>query len=456
MPDQTERAGKWSPFTVADLDGLTWNEAFRKFVIGDAEVVALGERAIAADSGLLAVYRSRWLSPDRREWPVRHESALIACEKRVGSPIGFGLPDPPTEVQQAARALRVRFVLLIEYLRTGAIVAETVPKQGGGLTKLPASLWSRWRTFVDPDGDVLELDEDLREAIPIFIGLILRKPAPFTIADLDGLSLKEAYRRLVMEDPEVVALRNRGGAMDSKLTYGEMLGGRTYTGNYDETVLPLDDEYEDDPDLADASEDEAEFYPPPPSSEHLAMYRAARRRLAALIGMLRDGKVEARGHPVHPGHGIPIPHTIWSHPDFMFRPETGDVFEVNREWHGEDGVDWLIKRWVGVVLHRPQAIGLSSALEPSKETDASDPQISCQNMLIRLMRDHLRAPKLKNDYWQEARQHWPDLTRKEFDLAWLAASKQTGAKWSQPGAPTKEERKRRAQQGEDRGSNKKP
>jgi hypothetical protein len=67
-------------------------------------------------------------------------------------------------------------------------------------------------------------------------------------------------------------------------------------------------------------------------------------------------------------------------------------------------------------------------------------------MLIRLMRDHLRAPKPKNDYWDEARQRWANLTRKEFDLAWLAASKQTGAKWSQPGAPTKEERKRRARQ----------
>jgi hypothetical protein len=55
VSDQTESAGKWNPFTVEDLDDLTWNEAFRKFVIGDAEVIALGERAIAADSGLLAV-----------------------------------------------------------------------------------------------------------------------------------------------------------------------------------------------------------------------------------------------------------------------------------------------------------------------------------------------------------------------------------------------------------------
>jgi hypothetical protein len=203
-------------------------------------------------------------------------------------------------------------------------------------------------------------------------------------------------------------------------------------------------------------DDEDEFWPPPPSSEHLAMYRVARQRLAALIGMLRRGKLQASGHPVHPGHLPTILKTIWGHPDFLLDPETGDVFEVNRDWHGEEGVDWLIKRWVGVVLHQPQAIELSSALASSKETEVSDPQISCQNMLIRLMRDHLRALKPKNDYWKEVRQHWPDLTRKEFDLAWLAASKLTGAKWSQPGAPTKEERQRRAQQREDRGTNKKP
>jgi hypothetical protein len=232
-----------------------------------------------------------------------------------------------------------------------------------------------------------------------------------------------------------------------------MLGGRTHTGNYDETVLPLDDEYEDDPDLAAVSEDEAEFCPPPPSPEHRAMYRAARRRLAALIGMLRSGQVEARGHPVHPGHGISIPHTIWSHPDFMFSLKTGDVFEVNRDWRGEDGIDWLIKRWVGVLVHRPQTtepsvsrqVDATSVTKP-EELVESDDQISCQTMLIRLMKAHSRAPKPKNDYWNEARQRWPDLSRKEFDLAWLAAGKQTGGKWSQPGAPTKEERRRREQE----------
>jgi hypothetical protein len=191
-------------------------------VIGDAEVVALGERAIAVDSRLVGVYRGRWFSPDRRDWPVRHESAPCAGEKLAGSPIGFGQPDPAAEVQRAAKALRARFALLIEYLRTGAAVAGGVPKQGGAVAIVPTALWSRWRTSIDPDGDILEIGDDLGEPVTIFIGLILRKSAPFAIAGLDGLSLKEAYRRFVMEDPEVVALRNRGGAMDSKwFDYGE-------------------------------------------------------------------------------------------------------------------------------------------------------------------------------------------------------------------------------------------
>jgi hypothetical protein len=103
--------------------------------------------------------------------------------------------------------------------------------------------------------------------------------------------------------------------------YGYMVGASAKEGNCGENVLCLGDDYEDRPDLADLPDDEDEFWPPPPSSEHLAMYRVARQRLAALIGMLRCGKLQASGHPVHPGHLPPIMKTIWAHSDFLLDPK---------------------------------------------------------------------------------------------------------------------------------------
>jgi hypothetical protein len=77
---------------------------------------------------------------------------------------------------------------------------------------------------------------------------------------------------------------------------------------------------------------------------------ALKHRYRALISILRRGELEGRGLPTTAGHSDVILRSIWSHEDFHFGANAGDVLQDNPEPTGRH--DRLIRRWIGVVLQR--------------------------------------------------------------------------------------------------------
>jgi hypothetical protein len=88
----------------------------------------------------------------------------------------------------------------------------------------------------------------------------------------------------------------------------------------------------------------------PDPIETVIAAEALTHRYALLMGILRNGEMEAEGLPAAPEHPRKILRSIWSHNDFSFDATRGDVLQFNDESQGRG--DRLIRRWIGVLLQR--------------------------------------------------------------------------------------------------------
>ena len=160
-----------------------------------------------------------------------------------------------------------------------------------------------------------------------------------------------------------------------------------------------------------------------------------------------------------------IPRSIWSHEEFSFDSSTGDILQDNPESTGR--YDRLIRRWIGVVLKKPDPSTqrfsqmfhgkpiahdglLPVALEqqtpppPSKAIARLQTKVTslkaCEAWLKEIMAGSPNQRiSSKKDLWAEAQQKWPDtLSHRQFLAAREAAIRATRAvAWEAGGAPKK-------------------
>lgn len=411
------------------LAGCTLSEAFKKFVIADPEVSALGKCALKVAPRFERVFVQGHCHVDGTdEWPMTFVGSDVIGvahpdpEKR--SPIGYFRDPDPESVVDAAETLTSRYGNFLEAMRQGDVEAEGLPVATGHSARILRSIWSHNDFYFNSQsGDIFEVNHACenppadwltrrwvavmlqRSAQPrnstgvlvgepslIVTGKSISKPlsAMFTPDDVVAVgSLYEALEHFVFSHPEIQRLRPDAitSAKAERCLFEETAGLVGPVIGLDEPVIPMRHVSHQSRRNKEKEEFEArtsnlgpnEFDRPwPPALE--AYYGAINRRAGLLFQFLQERQLVGWGD-ASDGHLVPLAHTIWSHEDFYVHRYNGDVYE--------SGPRILKKKWTGVTLALPvlSPVGLFH-VKPT----ASDP-------VLPVATEHARStkPDLAND-----------------------------------------------------------
>jgi hypothetical protein len=239
--------------------------------------------------------------------------------------------------------------------------------------------------------------------------------APNAANHLDGLSLAEAFRKYVLNDPEVVALAKDLLKTDTR---------------HSAIFLASPIFWIDDP-------------LPKASTALIAVSEVLTDRISRLRDILASGKVVAFGTFVQTGIEGPIARLQWVRGDVSIEISKGDFCE------GSD--HRAVPKWTGLSLQLPSAA--SSADQPQsgaapkvvETVREATPQIQtkekCRLECVTWLRDTIRADPMgkipKEELWGRAQGKWPEkLSRRAFEAARTEAINETRAlAWKEAGRP---------------------
>jgi len=321
----------------------------------------------------LAEARER--TADRRAW--KHWCNLIS-ERTSVSP---SRNDDRAEIEIKELAERIDGNCL-EHMKSKRLIAYGRPGRSTAAAQLigsdvwPALTKIDWeRSFATehrPTGFVFS-------EILIFPALL----APCRIDLIAGYPLAEAFKKFVLEDPEVAALAKEAVRLSPAFEH-VFMQGRCHVQGVGEWPVSFErwitiGTVHPDPDKR------SKFDIPrkPDPLEVVIAAEALTHRYRALISMLRRGELQGHGLPATPGHPDVILRSIWSHEEFYFDATSGDVLQDNPE--SRDRYDRLIRRWIAVVLQRttaavPEGIPLLDGRTPrpqaTTQTKAEDARSS--------------------------------------------------------------------------------
>ncbi len=386
------------------IDGCALSDTFKRLVLNDPEVAALGKQAIGLATEFERVFvRGHCYVHGIDEWPVVFERRGI---------VGNVHPDPnkrwkfaasrkadPIEVSIAADALFHRCGVLIGLLRRGEFEAQGLPTSSDTPAMILHSIWSHCDFYFNANGDVFQVNDECEDPPRDFlkrrwVGVVLHrrnKPAttlsdgpngevgtidsqtddhhlahdvaPFSAAEvLQAGSLSEALSQLVFRHPQVWKLRANVLALEQKerASFEESAGLIKPVFGHDDSFLPL--KYvgkDEDLDLSSlpleplTPEEEAisaEYFDRGPP-EIVAYYDAVNLHARTLFRTLQTREVNAFAHTVR-GDLVRVAHTIWSHEDFYVHPLAGDIYEA--------GPGRMTKKWTGVIFSAPTGLLLSN------------------------------------------------------------------------------------------------
>ena len=280
----------------------------------------------------------------------------------------------------------------------------------------------------------------------------------------------EAFKQLVLGDAEVAPLGRKAVQLSPDFA-AAFVNGRCEIHGVEEWPLAFDRWVM----LSTVHPDPAKqsIYDGPGDPDPIEVVIAAealKHRYRALISMLQRGELEGRGLPAAPGYPDVIPRSIWSHEEFHFDARTGDVFQDNPESTGR--YDRLIRRWIGVMLQRPnlpdrptQLAGmmfhgkppvhdrlLSNPLEPqqsqpppSKAVARVETKTTSFHACVAWLKEIIsmspnQRTRSNDELWAEAEQKWPKtLSYRKFSDARAAAIGSTpgASSWAVGGRPKK-------------------
>lgn len=254
--------------------------------------------------------------------------------------------------------------------------------------------------------------------------------APNVVEHLGYFSLKDAFSRFVIGDPEVQYLGNIASVKVPQFLdlYREGIGHCGYY--WPLTAKNLFSIGEPDP-VAE------KYFGYCSTVETDLAQRALRNRYEAMLNLLRSRRLIAEGDPARPNAPQQILSTIWDSPTFHFDSRTGDILE-DRDWGDEeaetfrfdDGRQNYVVRWRAVLL-RPPAERVDQVREDKAELTTSERRKMTPTEKFECCFEFLRMemelspnfrPKTKKLFWLDARDHcrtkvsWP-----MFKNAWAKA-----------------------------------
>lgn len=260
---------------------------------------------------------------------------------------------------------------------------------------------------------------------------------------LHGLSLIEGFKKLVLNDPELIALSKPVVAADKG--HAAVFRDGQAPGPFVDFHWPLD---------STASAIAFRFVASPliiigdpiaaPSSAIFAVSEVLADRIARLRDLLANGQISAFGTFVQSGLEVPIGRLQWTRSGISIDVSNGDLCE------GQD--HRAVPKWTGLSLRLPDALlpsnqpqnGTASKVAdvPRKAKAQIQTKENCRLQCLAWLEDIMRAsPTIRkfsrDELLAQAQEKWPKkLSERKFDEARIEAIKNTGASaWSEAGRP---------------------
>ena len=272
---------------------------------------------------------------------------------------------------------------------------------------------------------------------------------------LVGLSFKDAFKRFVLDDPEVAILGKQVLQQEGK--YAAVFRDGQFPGPFIEFKWPLDLTADS---LASQFDGRLVLIipgpPKPPPSDAVQLVSAVIvERWQALRKILMNGEILAHGTFDKTGVFDAIHPSQWARSGLWVDVRNGDLLEEeNRK---------PVLQWKGLVLEKAGKLFHVQPTEPDSVPSATfsgrTPRASTKGVLrVETKAKSLKAcqswleqemhtsPKLrlkpKSNYKEEALEIWQGtITKRAFDRCWENAIQATNATaWSVPGAPKKNHR----------------
>jgi hypothetical protein len=337
---------------------------------------------------------------------------------------------------------------LLSALRKGRLVGFARKHAlGAALEYLSAAAWKVVRFISLSDS----MAEEIRTGVCYYdVRVFPMLKAPNVVDLLDGMSLRLAWRRYIVGDPQLRFLGVTALAVDPNVAF--LLN----SGMHDDYRYewPLGVKSDDAEELF--YEPGSEFFidpePPAKTPEVEALYDVVEDRFTSLMVLLVDRKLEGHGDPVRVGDGSLILSSIWGDPAYAFQVRDGEVLRREDVDDPDDRqLYYYMPRWRAVALYRPSnrapyflpfvpdvVSNGRQALEGRDTISTTTPsETACLKWLIEEMRAspyEKRQPKPA--YLAEAMQKWPEkLSKRAFERCWKKGLKETNALWDLPGAP---------------------
>jgi len=260
--------------------------------------------------------------------------------------------------------------------------------------------------------------------------------APNAANHLDGLSLTDAFRRYVLNDPEVAGLGKR--VVNATKRHAGVFRDGLFpglTGDFHWQLDATDESIAYNFVTQPLGVDE---WLPTPSAMISAVSAALADRLQGLRQVLSAGSICASGTFARSGVVGPIDRLQWMRPGMSIDVSRGDLCE---------GQDFrAVALWTGLSLRladAPPPVNQSQNGEATKVTKARAQvqtkekcRLECLAWLEAMMRASRDIPSFSRDeLWDEAKKKWPQkLSRRKFIEARTEAIKKTGAwAWADAG-----------------------
>jgi hypothetical protein len=169
--------GLRAPNAANLLSGKSLTEVFRAYVIGDAEVVALGKQIVNEEGRHASVFQDGLVTPfGDAHWPL-DETADAIEYKFVTGVCGFETPLPSPAISAVAKILADRIRILIDILIAGKVVAFGTFVETGIEGPIGRLQWARSGMSIDVTSGDLCKGQDYR-AVALWSGVSFQMPAP--------------------------------------------------------------------------------------------------------------------------------------------------------------------------------------------------------------------------------------------------------------------------------------
>ena len=263
----------------------------------------------------------------------------------------------------------------------------------------------------------------------------------FSAVDLDGLMIGAAFVKYVIKNPGTrwyaLKLRSREPHLSSLFDDGQF-PGQDFSFRWPVSEFSeLSWHYLRDLFLRSRPAERRKKYGGIP----IYMEMPARRIVYLLdrfFDFLRSGEVTAIGTYFESGSEMPVPTKQWARSGLFIDIRSNDLIE---EIGGHLTPRWTGMRLSAAITARASEKAVKVGKQDTKRNSSNASKAKCRDWLVTEMGGSpTDRPMPKKQYFNEAKNKFPDLSERSFNWAWSDAIEETNSEWDVAGRPGKSPR----------------